>query len=459
MMRQRGLSRARALALGVMLLGILLMRAGAGRFRGRSPDAADVLMMLIGGAFLIGTGALVLFYGTTPQRRRTLLFSYMALFISLAVVEAGLHVLVAVARPRSLVADKGMYEYLIDNPIFRSQPDAEYFLREWSDTRMVFKPFLVWDREPFHGKYFNVSSDGVRQTWNPIFDGGQKPSMVYTFGGSTMWGSGVCDDCTIASYLSKILNESQARYEVVNYGDVGYSFTQEVVQLMLLLRDGHRPEYAVFYDGVNDIYAGYQAGRPELIINADMLSAKMQQDEPTALQMLGAGIKKTIRDHFMLYKSFRLAVGKFVKPFPEPAAHFTPEQIDRLAAAIDDSYAKTYGVLESLSKIYGFEFICFWQPSGHLEKKLFDEEYNSHPRFKDKTLKELSQKTTQAVLKDPPQRLFDLTDALNERPTYFYFDSMHLCADGNKMVAEKMADVVKRELLNEEMAIRERTGD
>lgn len=406
-----------------------------------------MLVLVFTVLFLIATGSLILFYGKTPVRKKKLLFAYSTFFLSLLFIELALHLFVMIMRPPAMIAHKGTYEYLIDNPIFKDQPDAENFLREWSDTKMIFKPFVVWDRQEFKGRYFNISKEGVRQTWAPKF-AGDKPAVIYTFGGSTMWGAGVSDNQTIASYLSKILNATQPRYQVVNYGEVGYSFTQEVIQLLLLLRDGHRPDYVIFYDGINDIYAGYQAGRAELIMNTDMLSRKLDRTEPSAAQSLTAGLKKVVNEHFLIYKSFRLLVGKFQKPFTETGARLTPEQIERLAHSIRDSYAKTYAILETIAATYNFEFICFWQPSGHLEKKLFAAEYNSHPRFKDAALKALSCKTTEIVLQNAPPRLFDLTDALKDRQTLFYFDSMHLCAEGNYTIAAQMAGMVRNELLD-----------
>lgn len=410
-------------------------------------DLANLLVFAVISLFLVGTGLLVWISGTSPAARKRLLFTYLALLISLVLLELALHLLVAVAKPRALVARKGTYEYLIDNPIFKKHPDAQYFLKEWSDTKMVFKPFVVWDRQEFKGRYFNISRDGVRRTWTPDFKG-VKPKTVYTFGGSTMWGSGVDDNQTIASHLSRILNERRVGYKVVNYGEVAYSFTQEVIQLLLLLREGHRPDYVVFYDGVNDVYAGYQAGKAELIMNADMIGQKFSEEEPAAAECLGRCLKRMTYEHFLLYKSFRLLVSKFQPAFSEPGARFTPEKIDRLAGSITDSYMKTYKLLEIMSETYDFEFICFWQPSGFLEKKLYAEEYNSHPRFKDKTLKALSLKTTETILNNRPSRLFDLTDVLKDRKTFYYFDSIHLCPEGNRTVAARMAEMLNRELLH-----------
>ncbi len=43
------------------------------------------------------------------------------------------------------------------------------------------------------------------------------------------------------------------------------------VRLVLLLREGHRPDYVIFYDGANDVYAAYQAGRAGAVQNTDRM--------------------------------------------------------------------------------------------------------------------------------------------------------------------------------------------
>jgi hypothetical protein len=48
---------------------------------------------------------------------------------------------------------------------------------------------------------------------------------------------------------------------VTDYGIPGFTFLQEIIKLTLLLQNGQRPNFIVFYDGANDVYAAYQSGR------------------------------------------------------------------------------------------------------------------------------------------------------------------------------------------------------
>lgn len=127
----------------------------------------------------------------------------------------------------------------------------------------VWHPYVYWRSAPYRGRYINVSQNGLRATWNPPpRDGADDPPpvRVFTFGGSTMWGSGARDDHTIASYLSKLLYEKGYRAEVTNYGQIGYVSTQEAIALLRRIQRGDVPDIVLFYDGINDVFSSHQNG-------------------------------------------------------------------------------------------------------------------------------------------------------------------------------------------------------
>ena len=63
---------------------------------------------------------------------------------------------------------------------------------------------------------------------------------------------------------------------VVNFGESGFVSTQGVIQLILELQSGNIPDLVIFYDGVNDVYAAYQSGRPTHQ-NFDKIAAKFEK--------------------------------------------------------------------------------------------------------------------------------------------------------------------------------------
>lgn len=74
---------------------------------------------------------------------------------------------------------------------------------------------------PYQGQHVRVDHKGLWATCSPLPRDpatNPPPVRIFTFGASTMWGSGVRDDHTIASYLSKLLYARGYRVQVTNYG-------------------------------------------------------------------------------------------------------------------------------------------------------------------------------------------------------------------------------------------------
>ena len=64
-----------------------------------------------------------------------------------------------------------------------------------------------------------------------------------------MWGIGSLD--ARSTIPSQFAAATKVRSE--NYGEIGYTAHQSLVQLLQMLQAGHRPSLVVFYDGVNDV--------------------------------------------------------------------------------------------------------------------------------------------------------------------------------------------------------------
>jgi hypothetical protein len=100
-----------------------------------------------------------------------------------------------------------------------------------------------------------VHQDGwVRRSYEPKGDAGSMPT-VWMFGGSTTWGEGQRDEYTIASHLARLAEEAGTPIQVRNYGQRGWVHFQEMVlyEQELALRDA--PDFALFYDGANEVNA------------------------------------------------------------------------------------------------------------------------------------------------------------------------------------------------------------
>ena len=140
------------------------------------------------------------------------------------------------------------------------------YWKEFYELKTKYVPYLGWDRIAYEGQYININDQGVRKTWQPENDL-TNAKELFIFGGSALWGTGARDDYTIPSYVVKLFNENNYNIRVTNFGESGYTFLQELIQLELLLHDGAHPDYVIFYDGANDVEYAYAAGEAGALYN------------------------------------------------------------------------------------------------------------------------------------------------------------------------------------------------
>lgn len=139
---------------------------------------------------------------------------------------------------------------------YETLEDFDAFLKMGFD----YSPWVQYAPPLYLGKWLNVIEDPTgfshRAGLRPQISSADTVYKVYVLGGSTAFGWSVNDSQTIASYLTNVLSEKLAQYpnkkvEVVNYGRGYYYSTQEVTFFQQLLAAGHRPNFVVFFDGVN----------------------------------------------------------------------------------------------------------------------------------------------------------------------------------------------------------------
>ncbi|UCE24588.1 MAG: SGNH/GDSL hydrolase family protein [Candidatus Zixiibacteriota bacterium] len=387
---------------------------------------------------------------STFSRGKRTWFIILMVILAIILMEAGLRLVHFVTH----LGEKEVPDSKMLLSPYKDKPWAEQYWTEMHQREIRYEPYYGWSLKEFNGQYVNIDSNGLRQTFNPVFSDSEPPETLFVFGGSTIWGGGSRDDYTIPSWLSRLLNEKGHPIFVVNYGTTGHVFTQEVIRLMMALRAGHRPDYVVFYDGTNEVYSAYQAGVAGTFQNVERTRERLRQVD--AYEHVSIGLGEILRDNSMIYR----AVRKFVSFFTgspdrrEAAAEYTDQDLRRLAGEIRRAYAESAQLLDYLAKKYDFEYICFWQPVAFLEDSLGQEERNSDKRINDRSLAALFAYAHDSVSANPTPRSSDITDALANRSGSVYVDFCHITEDGNKTVASRMASIIEKELLGHEQ-----TGD
>jgi len=331
-------------------------------------------------------------------------------------------------------------------------PDStwvEDYYEEFRSAKVTqWRSYVYWRRRPFLGEHIHIDPDGIRLTTaatqqRRVSD----PVKIFMFGGSAMWGTGARDAFTIPSLLSEELLSKGVAADVTNFGETGYVSTQEVIALLLQLRQGQLPDLVIFYDGANDTYSAYQqrvAGLPQNEFN--------RVKEFNLLHDSASGRR---RDIVLRETAEGLSTIRFLRRFlpragiqrPATATHTvsldTPSPPGEvLARDVLATYESNLEVVKALGEYYHFKCLFYWQPTVFQKEDLTA--YEREQRAKKQRVEHFFNLTyevmEQSRLREKTGGSFhDLSHVFAEVRDPVYIDWCHLGEIGNEVVAERMA--------------------
>ncbi len=376
------------------------------------------------------------------KKRKRLLFGFIVAVLVIVTVEACLHIAHFVISGVQKKEKSKYSEYMTS----LSKEDRKGSTGiDWNllDTLQ----YLSWRREEQVGKYVNINSQGIRKTWLPAGAPKRFAETIYIFGGSSLWGEGAGDDYTIPSYFSKLLNNNEYNYLVYNYGEGGHTFTREVINLIILLREGHRPDYVIFYDGANDVDGAYQSAIPGGTFHGirRKLERIKQNDILMDIYFFGSDLADLIKRHSMIYKICKEKISTYLPR----RQRYSNRELHSLADGIIEYYVKSKDLLDRLSIAYGFKYICFWQPVLFSKKNLTNEETKIYQKRKGDQLGRLYAIVNGILAGKPLTNFFNTSSILDNTFNRCYLDFCHLFEKGNEVVAKEMYRVFKKEFLSD----------
>ena len=318
-------------------------------------------------------------------------------------------------------------EYSFDSPQMQ-----EFHLETERAIEVYFEPYYHWKGKPSSGNYVNVDVDGNRRT---IKYPNKDAIKVFCLGGSTMWGRGVPDQYTIPSILQTYFGDD---YDVNNLGQMAFVSVQELNLLLEKLSFGEVPDIVIFYDGVNDGYAG-------------VYSPAIPRDPQTA-RLEHRGIARQKSQGFfglLLHGIFKKTNYQFIYDYQNPDLEVWGRDVE---ADIENNVQKTLDAYEEFIKqakgiadVYDFKIFFFWQPNiFSLDKK--------PTAYEQQILvasDEVLIKSQRAVYKEAKRRfannddVFFLGDIFAENEQPIYIDFCHVRPGGNKKIAEDMYRLIE----------------
>jgi hypothetical protein len=324
--------------------------------------------------------------------------------------------------------------------VYQGQPWTESYWREWKDTinRLQYESYVIWRRSAFSGQTINVDNAGIRKTYYSSCD--PQNYTIWIFGNSSLWGTGVPDWDTIPSLLAKKYEDAGRKVCVINFGEKGWVSTQELIELMLSLKQATRkPDFVIFYDGVTDSYLPYQSNVPDAHFN--FLQTK---NEFESLGNNGASLEYLKRTNtyrtLMELRSMLVGSGTGID-----RGHLTPQQLSAMAKITYDNYLKNVRLVELLAQSYGFRCGFFWQPTllaSHKpltpdEVRLRQAELGDHPGGD-----AVFQATYNLFENYRNEDFIYLANIFDKDSDALFVDFSHTGPAGNQIIADKMFSVL-----------------
>jgi len=331
---------------------------------------------------------------------------------------------------------------------YASQDWAEQFWHEFRLTRKQrYYPYVGWRRAPFKGRTIEIDQNGIRVT--PGADCRAASFKVFTFGGSTMWGTGSPSWGTIPAYLQAGLEKlRQGPVCVVNFGETAYVSTQDVIMLQIQLRSGNVPDVVVFYSVSGDIYAAYQSGRAGVPQNLDQIAARfeMAKSPPTLLELLTSSHSYSLIEDL----TGKLTIANPGQGKPAVGELVTYEsmgiEVAKLSDSIVQNYFENYKIVKALAQTYGFKHFFFLQPNVLRGNKPLTREEQEMKQILQmevplyKLLTAAYQTLELGSAKYP--NFYPIEHVFDDYNSLIWIDGFHVTPVGNRLIAKKMLDVI-----------------
>ena len=343
------------------------------------------------------------------------------------------------------------YDLRANLPVYKDFEQRVEFWREHEITwykNQQYVPYHLWNRKPFPGKWHNVDANGVRATHYKADEKKDGVKKIFILGGSTLWGTGAADWETIPSYLAKFLNKNNPEYMVTNYGETGYVASQELNRLISEIKKQNIPNIVVFYDGINDAFAGAYA--------LDALKTPSYHTRMDQFEKMFKGNRAT---HFFeilkttyIFQAIDLARGKLL---PHPEERWEKKIKD---AEMQEAVQRTvkylisnYKIASAIGKEYGFRVIFCLQPNIYLGKKVLQEYEKEFLKTRLRAVDLVYAEIKRIIKENTSSGIYDLSDVFETVTEPIYIDWTHTGPLGNYHVAKKIGEIIKSE--SEEMEI------
>ncbi len=299
-----------------------------------------------------------------------------------------------------------------------------------------FDPVTLYREAPRTGDFVNVDVAGFRHVenqgpWPPD----SSSTNILTFGGSTLFGSGVPDARSIPSALQRALTAGNCgnRTRVYNFGQSGFLSTQERALFEGLLLAGVRPDVVIFLNGINDA-AHLPDSVHQIARDIDRFVRGLEATRPTRASFA------PILANLPVLRAARSIVG-VLAPQAKNVATLYPPSDPRLVESVAERWLGNKALIEATASTYQIATVFVWQPAPAWQ---YDVQY--HP-FHDAAWDEIAPVYRHMAARRDAGQLADvlwLADMQKGRRDSLYVDAVHYTAAFSEEIADSLAATLRR---------------
>jgi len=318
-----------------------------------------------------------------------------------------------------------------------SAAEREYWKEYEQSNQVTYHPYVLWRRAPYRGQMISIDQDGIRQTSHTRCD--DKTFTIWMFGDSVMWGAGSGDDKTIPSLVARDYEKAGKPVCIVNYGEKGWSSTQEMIGLMEHLKHAtHEPDIVLFYDGGTEAFAAYQNGQADVHSNFNLFKNFLDNWGNT---------QRASFSYFRQTNTYRLLQKIAVKaPLHQKPDESRGLDTEGLSAAVIANYVQNIDIIDLLAKQYGFRAIFVWYPNlavGHKELTPYEQQilFFQYQQMPDLGLMYRSVYDRHSEIRRPD--FYDLEDIVDDQKGSLYVGISHMKPEGDQIVADRLFDILE----------------
>ncbi len=436
-MKRRSLFRSIAVATGIVLLLIALFADTVGFGRGNGLGHVQLFSIILG---------LSLIYLTIRHE------SISDRFGSLSIIVTNTIMILLVLELASTFTLR-LFAEKIPHPDTREPSEVQriLFKRDFGERLFltwIYKPYVLHRTVPgVSTDLLSTDTDGFRITPGVEAGTDEHGFLVYCFGGSTIWGWGEADDQTIPAHLQALLsNHLDCPVEVRNMGQPSWLSTQELIQLILVLWEGERPDLVVFYDGANDLLAASsgRCGSHLITQHIENVLSYRPSGETTGHNLLWEVLRSTNTVGLLTGLSGNTEENRLVQFPTMNQTEMSSTIMDSLADAVLNCALGNYRIALSLGSGFGFDCLFLWhpllvvtdKPLTETEKLIRQDAMSDSVGSEQirRTWSLASELSTGGVVPG----FTDISGALDDCTLQCYIDPCHLNGTGNRIVAESM---------------------